>query len=231
MHNLAALLLGWALAAGIVSIPATAECPGLSSGPAPTTSATLDPAHSAVHFTLGAFLHAVHGTFAVRSGSLCWDPGSGMASGAIVISAASGTSGNSGRDKDMRNKVLLVGRYPEIVFTPGRLSGIVAPAGTSHVTVHGTLALEGLTHPLDLPLTIEVTGNAFVAQGRVEIPYVAWGLHDPSRALLRVAKSVTLDFDAAGSIAAPSAARQPAGPRSREPGPRPKRERPPPRYR
>jgi hypothetical protein len=54
----------------------------------------LDPAKSTVEFTLGASLHTVHGTFKVKSGEIHFDPAKGTASGAIVVDALSGESGN-----------------------------------------------------------------------------------------------------------------------------------------
>src|SRR6185312_15682270 len=116
-----------------------------------TAGATLDVAASQIQFTLGAFLHTVHGTFSLHSGSLRWDPESGVATGAVLIPAASGNSGNADRDRDMRDKVLRAGEYPDIIFTPARLSGTPAAAGVSHVTLHGSLQMAGTVHPLDLP--------------------------------------------------------------------------------
>jgi hypothetical protein len=56
---------------------AAAELAPVSSG---VLSRNIDPAKSVVHFTLGATLHTVHGTFRVESGTLRFDPGSGKAS-------------------------------------------------------------------------------------------------------------------------------------------------------
>src|SRR5215472_9835775 len=38
---------------------------------------TVDPTQSAVQWTLGSTLHAVHGTFALKTGSLQFDPSTG----------------------------------------------------------------------------------------------------------------------------------------------------------
>lgn len=168
-----------------------------------TAGATLDVAASQIQFTLGAFLHTVHGTFSLHSGSLRWDPESGVATGAVLIPAASGNSGNADRDRDMRDKVLRAGEYPDIVFTPARLSGTPAAAGVSHVTLHGSLQMAGTVHPLDLPLSVTVSGRAFTAEGGVDIPYVAWGLKNPSNLLLRVDKTVHLTLRLRGTISLP----------------------------
>ncbi len=49
----------------------------------------VDPAQSTVHWTLGSSLHTVHGTFALKRGSLQVHPVPGKASGEIVVDAAS----------------------------------------------------------------------------------------------------------------------------------------------
>lgn len=169
--------------------------------------AKLDPARSRVGFTLGAFLHTVHGTFAVTSGEMHWDAATGAAAGAIVVAAASGESGNPDRDRDMRDKVLEADRYPEIIFTPDRVEGSVARQGKSQVTLHGTLRLQGADHPWAVPLSVNVDGTEFTASGRATVPYVAWGLRDPSNLVLRVAKTVELKLEMAGTLAWPEPAR------------------------
>ncbi|HET9784362.1 MAG TPA: YceI family protein, partial [Terriglobales bacterium] len=170
-----------------------------------TATAELDVAHSEIHFTLGAFLHTVHGSFAVSHGSLRWDPESGAATGAIVIAANSGDSGNQDRDRDMREKVLRSDAFPEITFVPRHVGGTPALDGTAHLTVEGVLTLAGADHPLTLPLTLETHAGRFTARGQVVIPYVAWGLKNPSNLLLRVDKQVQLDIQAAGTLTVPPA--------------------------
>jgi polyisoprenoid-binding protein YceI len=167
-----------------------------------TAAAVLDARHSQVRFTLGAFLHTVHGTFAVSRGSLRWDPETGDATGAIVVASNSGESGNPDRDRDMRDKVLLAGSYPEITFVPHHLTGTPAAAGASQLTLDGIVTLAGADHPLALPLTVETHDGHFTARGQVTIPYVAWGLKNPSNFLLRVDKQVHLEVEASGTLTA-----------------------------
>ncbi len=97
----------------------------------------IDPAQSKVHWVLGTTLHAVHGTFAFKNGTLHVDPASGKAGGEIVVYATSGDSGNDGRDKKMHKEVLASGQYPEILFRPDRVEGKIAPQGIFTVQVHG----------------------------------------------------------------------------------------------
>src|SRR6266851_7213892 len=71
-------------------------------------SLNLDPTQSTVGFTLGAFLHTVKGTFALKQGTITFDSATGQAGGNVVIDLASGQSGDAKRDANMRNNVLQV---------------------------------------------------------------------------------------------------------------------------
>jgi hypothetical protein len=59
----------------------------------------LDPENTRIEFTLAATLHTVHGTFAVKSGTIHFNPSYGAAGGLVVADAASGDTGNTGRDQ------------------------------------------------------------------------------------------------------------------------------------
>jgi hypothetical protein len=53
-----------------------------------------------VEYKLGAVLHTVEGTFALKRGHFSFDPESGRAAGELVVDATSGQSGNGGcRDR------------------------------------------------------------------------------------------------------------------------------------
>src|SRR5580700_7171236 len=95
----------------------------------------LDPSKSTVEFTLGASLHTVHGAFKLKNGNIHFDSAKGTASGAIVVDALSGESGNEGRDKKMHQEILETPKFSEIVFAPSRIQGTIAPQGTSQVAV------------------------------------------------------------------------------------------------
>jgi polyisoprenoid-binding protein YceI len=166
----------------------------------------LDPAYTRIEFTVAATLHTVHGTFALKSGIIHFNSSTGSASGLVVVDATSGNSGNKGRDHKMHQEVLESQRYPEITFTPTRMSGKVE--GNSSVQVEGILRLHGTDHPITLTLPVQVQGQNINARTNIAIPYVAWGLKNPSTFILHVNEKVDIDISAAGQVS-PQAA-QPA---------------------
>src|SRR6202142_3078933 len=91
----------------------------------------LDTTRSTVQFTLADVLHTVHGNFKVKHGAMRYDPLTGRISGDVVIDATSGESGSDARDRRMHKNILESDRFPEIVFTPDRMEGTVAPQGAS----------------------------------------------------------------------------------------------------
>lgn len=151
-----------------------------------------DPAHTTIDFTLDATMHTVHGSFQLVSGMVRYDPATGEASGTVVVDARSGDSGNEKRDRDMHDKVLESDAHPTIVFMPERVVGELPQAGRADITVVGSFLIGGSPHTVEIPFAVTVAGNALELQGRFEVPYVEWGLKDPSKFLLRVAKEVAV---------------------------------------
>ncbi|MGA2594850.1 MAG: YceI family protein [Bryobacteraceae bacterium] len=156
----------------------------------------LDPARTTVEFKLDATLHSVHGSFKLKRGAIRFDPATGKIAGEIVVDATTGESGNEGRDRKMHQSVLESQRYPEIVFTPDHVEGAVAPQGASQVQVHGSFRIHGATHDITLPVRIQMTNRQAVATTHFTIPYVKWGLKNPSTLLLRVGDKVDIDATA-----------------------------------
>ena len=160
----------------------------------------LDPANTRIEFTLAATLHTVHGTFALTSGTIHFNPSTGSASGLVIVNAASGDSGNKSRDHKMHQEILESQRYPEITFTPGKVSGKVDLQNDSSVQVDGVFKLHGTEHPMTLTMPVQAKGNSISARTHVVIPYIAWGLKNPSMFLLHVSDQVEVDITAVGRV-------------------------------
>jgi polyisoprenoid-binding protein YceI len=164
------------------------------------TTLELDPVNTRIEFTVAAALHTVHGAFKLKSGTIHFNSSSGSAGGLVVVDATSGDSGNKGRDHKMHQEILESQRYPEVTFTPTKMSGAVNPQGNSSVQVDGILRLHGNDHPLTLTVPIQMQGQNLSAQAHIVIPYVAWGLKNPSTFILRVSEKVDIDIATVGRV-------------------------------
>jgi polyisoprenoid-binding protein YceI len=163
---------------------------------------TLDPARSAVHFTLGATMHTVHGTFKVSRGEVRFGGVPGPVSGEVVVDAASGETGNGSRDEKMHEDVLTSDRFPEIELVPTRSEGESPSGDRWQLTLEGTIRICGAEHPVKVPVEVEVTGGEALVHATFVVPYVAWGLKNPSAFVLRVDKEVTVEVEARGTLSA-----------------------------
>jgi polyisoprenoid-binding protein YceI len=159
--------------------------------------AELDPAKTEIRFTLHDVLHTVHGTFNLKKGAIRFDPDSGTASGEIVVDVASGASGSATRDRRMHKEILESRRYPEATFKPDHFDGKLVPDGESQIDVHGLFNIHGADHELTLHFQVRRIGNQLTASTHFTIPYVQWGMKDPSNFMLKVDKIVDIDIKTA----------------------------------
>ena len=160
----------------------------------------LDPAGTKIEFTLGATFHTVHGTFQLKSGTIRFNPATGAASGMVIADATSANTGNKSRDRKMHSEVLDSHRYPEVTFTPTRILGTLAMPGDSTVQVEGIFRLHGNDHPITLTVPVQMSANTATANTRFTIPYVAWGLKNPSTFFLHVSEKVQVEVTTTGHI-------------------------------
>ncbi len=163
---------------------------------------TVDPAATQIEFTLGATMHTVHGTLKLKSGQIRWDTATGHASGAVVIDATSGNTDNTSRDKNMHAQVLESAKFPEIVFTPSQIKGSIPKEGSSQIEVSGTIRLHGQDDPITLTFAVlPGAGGALQASTQFAVPYVKWGLKNPSTFLLHVSDTVNVEIHSTAHIA------------------------------
>jgi polyisoprenoid-binding protein YceI len=158
-----------------------------------------------VTFTLGDLLHTVHGSFNFKSGEVQYDPATAGVRGSLVVDATSGQTNNRMRDRRMHREILESSRYPEITFRPDRVEGKVANPGASTVQVHGVFSIHGTDHELTVPVRVQVFPDHWMADANFTVPYVKWGIKNPSTFLLRVSESVEIEVHATGAIPAVSA--------------------------
>jgi len=158
----------------------------------------LDPARSKLHYTVDSTLHTVHGTFNLKSGTVYFDPESGKSGGEISVFATSGESGNSSRDERMHKEILESSKYPDFIFRPLQVEGRVALAGPSDVKLRGVMLLHGEEHELVVSVHAELAADHWKGTTKFEVPYIQWGLKDPSSWLLKVKPVVHIELEITG---------------------------------
>jgi polyisoprenoid-binding protein YceI len=182
----------------------------LSAGAAPPHPQALQPAvqelvfsvdatQSKIHYAVDTTLHTVHGTFNLKNGAIRMDSGSGKASGEIIVYVTSGDSGNSSRDEKMHKEVLESTKYPDLTFRPKQVDGKVALSGPSDVKIQGILSLHGGEHDLTVPVHAEINGDRWKGNAKFRVPFIQWGLKDPSSFLLKVKPNVDIELELSGS--------------------------------
>jgi len=180
------------------AVPAPPQTPA----PAAAHEITLevDPAQSTLHYTVDTTLHTVHGTFALKKGSsVHFDPDTGKAGGEVVVYATSGASGNSSRDERMHKEILETPKYPDAIFRPSQIEGPVARQGVSDVKLHGVMVLHGGEHQIVALVHADLSGDHWKGTAKFDVPYIQWGIKDPSNWLLKVKPVVNVELDMVGS--------------------------------
>jgi polyisoprenoid-binding protein YceI len=163
----------------------------------------IDPASTWISWTLGDVLHTVHGTFRLERGELWFDSANGSAGGLLVVKAGSGESGSSARDNRMHKNVLESARYPEITFAPDHIEGSVAPNRDSQVQIHGQFTIHGSAHEFAMTVNVHPGEQKIAVSANFRLPYVKWGMKDPSTFVLKVKDYVDIDIQSAVRIRPP----------------------------
>jgi len=166
----------------------------------------IDPAQSSVHYTVSSSLHTVHGTFAIKRGTLHLDPATGKATGEIVVDAASGQSGSDSRDKKMHKEVLESARFSEIVFRPDHVQGAVQRQGISNSQLHGVFVMHGAEHEMTASVRADLGAEQWKGTANFSVPYNDWGLKNPGNFMLKVDHLVNIEVEMTGSMQGQAAA-------------------------
>jgi polyisoprenoid-binding protein YceI len=155
----------------------------------------LDPARTTIRWTLKDVLHTVHGNFKLQRGFIRIDRGTGRAEGSVDVDARSGESGNPSRDEHMHKYILESSKYTLICFRPQKAFGQLNSASPEVITLDGIFHIHGQDHPLEMQLHVRPNGTTYEAWTHFTVPYVAWGMKDPSTFLLHVSGNVEIDVD------------------------------------
>jgi polyisoprenoid-binding protein YceI len=160
----------------------------------------INPDASEVKMTLKTTHEVVSGTFRVQSGSIEFDRNTPKMSGSVVVLAGSGKTGNGSRDKKMDKDILEVEQYATVSFEPKSYAGSIAPSGGSTIQVTGIFTLLGTPHGITIPILVHLDGTAAVAKAHLVVPYIQWGLKDPSFLIWKADKDVAIDLSLTGRL-------------------------------
>jgi polyisoprenoid-binding protein YceI len=160
----------------------------------------VNPDASEVRMTLKTTHELVTGTFHIQSGSIDFDRSASKVSGSVVVAAGSGNTGNGSRDKKMKNDILKVDQFTTVSFAAKTYTGTIAPLGDSTIQVSGVFTLLGTPHDLTIPMQIHMERSKATAKARFVVPYVQWGLKNPSFLIWKAENDVTIDLDLVGQL-------------------------------
>lgn len=163
-------------------------------------SVDFDPAATKINWSLVGNVHTTHGTFQLKEGHVKLDPATGTASGEFVVAAETGESANGPRDKRMKKEILETEKYPEIRLKVTKIEGTVSADAASNLRVIGQFSIHGASHEITIPVTVTAKGSDFSGSGKFVIPFVDWGMKDPSNFLFKVDKTVEVEIAATGHL-------------------------------
>ncbi|SDF75418.1 YceI family protein [Terriglobus roseus] len=161
---------------------------------------TLDSDSSSVRMTLNTTREVVNGTFRVQACSIEFEPNSSAMSGAVTVLAGSGKTGNDTRDKKMTKSILQAGQYTTVSFAPKAYSGTIPQYASSTIEVTGTFTLLDKPHDMTIPMQIVVDRSKATAKAHFVVPYVQWGLKNPSFLFWKAENDVVIDLSLVGQI-------------------------------
>ena len=177
---------------------------------APRTEAVyrIDPAGAEAGFDVKATGHTVHGKTSGVSGEVHVTEEAGgekALSGRIEIAAATLDTANARRDQTMKTKCLAVDRFPAIVFAPARFvpSGAQPASGAVPGSLTGMITIRDVTKPVVMAATLETKGTRIVVTGTFDVPWLDFGIPDPSFFIVTLDKVAHAHFKAEFAPAGP----------------------------
>jgi polyisoprenoid-binding protein YceI len=160
----------------------------------------VNPDTSEVKMKLNTTHEIVNGIFRVQSGSITFDRTASHISGIVIVAAGSGKTGNDSRDKKMNKDILKVDQFATVSFAPKTYNGMIAASGDSTIQVSGVFTLLGTAHDLTIPMQIHVDGMKATAKAQFVVPYVQWGLKNPSFLIWKAENDIAIDLNLVGQI-------------------------------
>lgn len=94
----------------------------------------------------------------------------------------------------------MVEQFATVTFQPETYSGNLAPSGDSNIQVTGIFTLLGTPHEITVPMKIHIEGAGATAKGHFVVPYVQWGLKNPSFLIWKADDDVAIDLNLVGHV-------------------------------
>jgi len=160
----------------------------------------VNPDASEVKIRLNTTHEVVNGTFHVQSGSIDFDRSASRMTGTVIVAAGSGKTGNDSRDKKMNKDILKVEQFANVSFAPKTYAGTIAASGDSTIQVSGVFTLLGTPHDLTIPMQIHIDDSKGTAKGQFVVPYVQWGLKNPSFLFWKAENDVAVELNLVGNV-------------------------------
>jgi methyltransferase len=136
----------------------------------------LDPAASALRFTVSRPGEVVEGTAPEFAGEAVFDPARPGEGSSVVLRvvARSLVTGNRLRDRKMRKSHLESERFPEIVFRSTSIQahaagGPLRPGEERRVLIEGILSLHGVDRTILFPAAIRYDAGSLTAEGELRL--------------------------------------------------------------
>jgi polyisoprenoid-binding protein YceI len=163
----------------------------------------VNPDASEVKMTLKTTHELVNGAFHIQSGSIEFDrgtPNTQKMSGSVVVLAGSGKTGNGSRDKKMNKDILEVQQHATVSFEPKSYSGAIAASEDSTIQVTGIFTLLATPHEITIPMLVHLEDTTATAKAHFALPYIQWGLKDPSFLFWKADHDVAIDLLLTGRL-------------------------------
>lgn len=156
------------------------------------------PRLSTLTFDVSAQLHHVHGVGNRFSGTITGDPSDiTTAKISMKVDPKSFDTENEKRDKDMREKCFEVDKYPFIEFESTSIQADQKELKAGQpikATIQGTLKMHGLEKQLNVPVTIQLTGDTLTAEGDMAVVLDEWKIVRPKVLFVQLQNDVSIHF-------------------------------------
>lgn len=100
----------------------------------------------------------------------------------------------------MNKDILKVDQFTTVSFAPKAYRGMIVASGDSTIQVSGVFTLLGTGHDITVPMQIRIVGSTATAKAQFAVPYVQWGLRNPSFLFWKAENDVAVDLSLVGSV-------------------------------